>query len=44
MIRHLGAMVGVGDRAEALALSFEQRLADLRAVQKTDVRPRVYFE
>ena len=44
MIRHLGATVGVVDKAETLALSYEKRLADLRAVQKTDIRPKVYFE
>ena len=44
MIRHLGAIVGAGDKAEELASSYENRLADLRTVQKTDGRPRVYFE
>ena len=34
IIRHLGATVGVGDKAEALALSYEKHLTDLRAVQK----------
>jgi len=44
MIRHLGSTVGVCDKAEALALSYEKRLADLRAKKKTNNRPRVYFE
>lgn len=44
MIRHLGATVGVGSKAEELASSYENRLTDLRSVQKTVGRPRVYFE
>ena len=44
MIRHLGSTVGVGEKAEVLALSYEKRLADLRAKKKTNNRPRVYFE
>ena len=44
MIRHLGATVGAGIKAEELASSYEKRLADLRTVSKTNVRPRVYFE
>ena len=44
MIRHLGATVGVSDKAEALALSYEKRLADLRNLERHDVPPRVYFE
>ena len=44
MIRHLGSTVGVGDKAEALALSYEKRLAELRAEKKNNNRPRVYFE
>ena len=44
MIRHLGSTVGVGDKAEALALSYEKRLTDLRAKKNTNNRPRVYFE
>ena len=44
MIRHLGATVGVGEKAESLASSYEKRLADLRNLEKHDVRPRVYFE
>ena len=34
MIRHLGSTVGVADKAEALALSYEKRLADLRLRKK----------
>ena len=44
MIRHLGAIVGVGDRAEELASSYEKRLDDLQAKKKYIDRPRVYFE
>ena len=44
MIRHLGATVGVGEKAESLASSYEKRLADLRNLERHDVRPRVYFE
>lgn len=44
MIRHLGAIVGADDRAEALAAGYEARLAAVAA--RTDGRPRpsVYFE
>src|SRR5437763_5518019 len=43
MIRTLGALVGAGDKADALAGSLEQRLTTtrMRAVAR---RPRVYFE
>ena len=44
MIRHLGATVGASVEAEALALSYEKRLVDLRLGQKPVDRPRVYFE
>ncbi|QUS42400.1 cobalamin-binding protein [Tardiphaga alba] len=45
MIRTLGAMVGAQDRAERLARSYEQRLADVAAAAQTRAaRPRVYFE
>ena len=44
MIRHLGATVGVGRKAESLALSYEKRLADLRKLERRDDQPRVYFE
>jgi iron complex transport system substrate-binding protein len=45
MIRTLGALVGASDRADALARSLEQRLAQTqeRAATRRD-RPRVYFE
>lgn len=43
MIRTLGALVGVPDRADALAAAFEARVAALRAVVRA-ARPRVYFE
>jgi iron complex transport system substrate-binding protein len=44
MIRHLGATVGVGDKAEDLASSYEKRLNDLQIGRKYIDRPRVYFE
>ena len=45
MIRTLGALVGAGDKAEALAASLERRLADKRASGAgLPRRPRVYFE
>jgi len=44
MIRHLGAIVGVGDKAEELALSYEKRLNDIQIRKKHVDRPRVYFE
>lgn len=40
MIRTLGALVGAAERAEALARSYEARLA----VPAPERRPRVYFE
>ncbi|MEM9045771.1 MAG: cobalamin-binding protein [Pseudomonadota bacterium] len=43
MIRHLGATVGQGSRAEDLAHGFEQRLARI-AAQAQGPRLRVYFE
>ena len=45
MIRTLGALVGVSEKAEALVGALEQRLADARA-RAGDLarRPRVYFE
>jgi iron complex transport system substrate-binding protein len=45
MIRTLGALVGAADKAEALAQSYEARLAQIR--QRADAianKPRVYFE
>lgn len=43
MIRTLGALVGAGERADALARSFEQRIAAARASRPAR-RPKVYFE
>lgn len=43
MIRHLGAIVGAADRAEALAAGYEARLASV-AARATGPRPTVYFE
>jgi iron complex transport system substrate-binding protein len=45
MIRTLGALVGASEKAEALAASLQQRLAQTRArAVKGSRRPRVYFE
>ena len=44
MIRHLGTTVGVGDKAEALASSYEKRLTDMLTAKKLNGRSRVYFE
>ena len=44
MIRHLGATVGVGEKAEELASYHEKRLLDLRSQKKAVVQPQVYFE
>ena len=44
MICHLGSIVGVGDKAEELASSYEKRLDELRSNKKYVDRPRVYFE
>ncbi len=43
MIRTLGALTGAGAKAEALAQSYEHRLATLRATPRPH-RPRVFFE
>ncbi|MCV2881492.1 cobalamin-binding protein [Actibacterium sp. XHP0104] len=43
MIRTLGALVGVPDRADDLAAGYEARLATLRATPRPH-RPTVYFE
>ena len=43
MIRTLGALVGVSERADALARSFEQRIAAARA-NRPSRQPKVYFE
>jgi len=45
MVRVLGGIVGVADKAEALAVRFEQGLDRIRDRAATwPVRPRVYFE
>ena len=44
MIRTLGALVGAGERAEALARSYEARLRAAAAESAGRTRPRVYFE
>jgi iron complex transport system substrate-binding protein len=44
MIRHLGAAVGAGEKAEDLASSYERRLLDYRNNKKAAARPLVYFE
>src|ERR1700733_14139571 len=45
MIRMVGAMVGVADRADVLARSYEDRLAAARQrAQQLPARPKVFFE
>ncbi len=44
MIRHLGAMVGATQRAEALALEYEARLAEVSSRSTHGTRAIVYFE
>jgi len=44
MIRSLGALTGVPDRAEALAAGYEARLAEIAARAQGRARPVVYFE
>ena len=44
MIRTLGAVVGVADKAEALARTLEARVAAVAAARAGRARPRVYFE
>jgi iron complex transport system substrate-binding protein len=44
MIRSLGALTGVPDRAEALVQGYERRIAELKARTKNHPRPLVYFE
>ncbi len=43
MIRSLGALVGVADRAEALAAGYAARLAQIAAIPRPS-RPRVWIE
>lgn len=44
MIRTLGALVGVAERAETLARGYDARLAAIAAEGERHPRPRVYFE
>ena len=44
MIRTLGALIGAGEKAEALAQSLEARLQEVAAAALGRRRPRVYFE
>jgi iron complex transport system substrate-binding protein len=44
MIRTLGALVGIAEKAEALARSYERRLAEVAAAPRGRQRPKVYFE
>jgi iron complex transport system substrate-binding protein len=44
MIRTLGALVGAGERADQLAIGFEQRLAHIASTPRPSPRPKVYFE
>src|SRR5262249_34211077 len=44
MIRTLGALVGAQAAADALARSYEQRLAAVRQRAADGPRPRIYFE
>ena len=44
MIRTLGALVGAGERAEALARSYEARLSAAAAERAVGPRLKVYFE
>ncbi|MEM6712367.1 MAG: cobalamin-binding protein [Pseudomonadota bacterium] len=44
MIRHLGAMVRQGERADTLARGYEKRLADIAEAGKRGPQPVVYFE
>ncbi len=44
MIRTVGALVGAAEKAEVLAASYEQRLADVVAQVQGRARVRVFFE
>lgn len=44
MIRTLGALVGAGEKAEALAQGYETRLAAIAAARSAGPKPIVYFE
>jgi iron complex transport system substrate-binding protein len=44
MIRTVGALVGVAEKAEALARSYEARLSEVAALVRGRPKPKVYFE
>ena len=44
MIRTLGALVGASERADHLAASYAERLADIAARARPSPKPKVYFE
>src|ERR1043165_8998677 len=44
MIRTVGALIGAGDNAEALARSLEARVTEVANATRGSSRPRVYFE
>lgn len=44
MIRALGALIGAGEKAEALAAGYEARLAEVAGRCNESLRPVVYFE
>src|SRR3981081_573769 len=44
MIRTLGALVGVAERADQLATGFEKRLASIARAPRPSPKPKVYFE
>ena len=44
MIRTLGALVGAAERADHLATSYEQRLAQIASTTRPSAKPKVYFE
>src|SRR4030088_2812221 len=44
MIRTLGALVGVAERADQLATGFEKRLSSIARAPRPSTKPKVYFE
>ena len=44
MIRTLGALVGMAERADQLATTYEKRLADVASISRQLPKPKVYFE
>ena len=44
MIRTLGALVDAAERADQLATTYEQRLANIASATRPSVKPKVYFE